>query len=218
MIKACIFDLDGTLISERAYIYGCFQNVAEFIKLKYHIESPYEKMITLFQADWHEIFNRLFTAEGIVISKQELLDLIELYRAADPVVRVYPEVGKSLEFLKDHSKKIGIYSNGFSKIQKQKILKTGFQEYFDVIMIPDEYGRDYWKPDPRCGRMILERLGVEPQEAVLIGDSNTDYLTAKELGVDVLYIDRPDQVNHFDYRNEVLGTMCGLDELHCYFI
>ena len=217
MRKACIFDLDGTLISERAYIYGCFRNVAGSIERKYNIDSAYKKMITLFQADWHEIFNRLFAEEGIVISNQELMDLVKLYRATDPVVEVYSDVVKALEFLKSHNQKVGLYSNGYTNTQMLKILKSGLQGYFDFVMLPDEFGKDYWKPDPRCGKKILESLEVEPQELILIGDSNTDFLTSKGIGIDMLYIDRPDKVNHFDYENDVLGKIHSLDELYRYF-
>ena len=61
MIKAVVFDLDDTLISEKEYVLSGFKTVSKDISFKYNLnfEKVYEKMIVLFNESSQRVFDRI---------------------------------------------------------------------------------------------------------------------------------------------------------------
>jgi phosphoglycolate phosphatase len=53
--------------------------------------------------------------------------------------------------------------------------------YFDVIVTADDVQRP--KPDPECVNTILETLRCSRHGTILVGDTQTDILTAKNAGI-----------------------------------
>jgi FMN phosphatase YigB (HAD superfamily) len=65
--------------------------------------------------------------------------------------------------------------------------RDGAAEYFEQIVISDEHG--WRKPHPRIFTDTLATLGVEPQEALFVGDSPYDDLRgASGVGMDVAWV------------------------------
>lgn len=83
--------------------------------------------------------------------------------------------------------KLGIVSNGGTKMQSLKLKAMGLDRLFDVVVISEEAG--VAKPDPAIFGLALERLGVEPEEAVFVGDNPTnDVAAAHALGMRTLWL------------------------------
>ena len=61
MIKAIVFDLDDTLISERDYIKSGFKYVSKIISDRYKLDNNevYEVMRELFKESPKNVFNRV---------------------------------------------------------------------------------------------------------------------------------------------------------------
>jgi phosphoglycolate phosphatase len=56
----------------------------------------------------------------------------------------------------------------------------GLRSYFTVIMGRDQVRNG--KPHPEMTEAACRRLGIKPEEAVVIGDSNADMQMAKQAG------------------------------------
>ena len=68
--------------------------------------------------------------------------------------------------------------------------ETSFAGLFDAEVFSSRIGLS--KPDPRIYRACCEALGVEPQEAVFVGDGANDELEgARRVGMDAVLIHRP---------------------------
>jgi len=68
--------------------------------------------------------------------------------------------------------------------------ETPFHELFDVTVFSATCGLR--KPDPRIYRLALEQLGVEPEEAVFVGDGANDELGgAERLGMRAVGVESP---------------------------
>lgn len=66
--------------------------------------------------------------------------------------------------------KLGIITNGFTALQQIRLERTGFQDYFDLLVISEEVG--VAKPDRRVFDYALERMGNPPRERVMmVGDT-----------------------------------------------
>lgn len=64
--------------------------------------------------------------------------------------------------------KVGIITNGSVKRQKAKIFHTNLDHCFDTIIISDEVG--WRKPDKRIFEFALNRLHVNPEDTLFVGD------------------------------------------------
>jgi putative hydrolase of the HAD superfamily len=64
--------------------------------------------------------------------------------------------------------KVAIITNGSTQRQKAKIIKTNLNSCFDIIIISEEVG--FSKPDKRIYELALNKLNVQPEDALFVGD------------------------------------------------
>ena len=85
--------------------------------------------------------------------------------------------------------KLAILTNGAPDLQRLKIAASGLGPHFDVIIVSGEH--DIGKPDARILEITLERLGVPPAEAIMVGNSpERDIQVAKNAGVYGVWMNR----------------------------
>jgi len=63
---------------------------------------------------------------------------------------------------------IAIITNGSTQRQKAKIMNTNLNSCFDIIIISEEVGIS--KPDKRIFELALNKLNVQPEAALFVGD------------------------------------------------
>ena len=197
MVKAVVFDLDDTLISERQYIESGFKVVSKFIGDKYNLDNDivFECMNMLFEESSKEVFNRVLDSFKIKYSKEELLYLIKVYREHTPEIEFFDDVIPTLEMLREKGMKLGIITDGYKETQSRKIEVLKCKELFDEIIITDEFGREFWKPHEKSYKLIAERLGVKLNEMIYVGDNVAkDFVTANELGITSICIQRNNRI------------------------
>jgi putative hydrolase of the HAD superfamily len=173
MIKAVIFDLDDTLISERAYIESGFRYISKFLSLKIGItESEVsELLIKLFNDSPKHVFNRLFDEVGIHYTNDDIIELVDIYRSHKPTIEFFQDVLPCLAELKNRGIKLGIITDGYAISQRQKLLALNADKYFDEIILTDELGREYWKPHPKAFEIMSEKMDVLFQHMIYVGDN-----------------------------------------------
>ncbi|MHA7987324.1 HAD family hydrolase [Rathayibacter sp. CAU 1779] len=85
--------------------------------------------------------------------------------------------------------RFGIITNGELDYQLRKIDAVGLGPEVDAVVASGDLG--VAKPDPRIFLLASERLGVEPAEAVYVGDRlATDAIGAARAGLTGVWIDR----------------------------
>lgn len=62
----------------------------------------------------------------------------------------------------------------------------GLTSYFDVLVCGDDLANK--KPDPQPLLSALDQLAGSPEQGYMIGDSETDVLTAKQAGTGAIYV------------------------------
>jgi putative hydrolase of the HAD superfamily len=191
MIKAVIFDLDGTLLNRD-------ESVKLFIERQYnrlnkivgHI--PKEKYTTRFiELDnrgyvWKDkVYQQLVDEFAIAeITWEELLqDYISEFK--DSCIP-FPNLTRMLEELKSNDLLLGMITNGYGQFQMENIKALGIEKYFDVILVSEWEGMK--KPDPRIFNKALEKLNVSPNESIFMGDHpENDVNGAKKVGIKGLW-------------------------------
>lgn len=177
MIKACIFDLDGTLadtLESMAYVTNA---VMRKFGLK---ELPTDN----FRYYSGEGANMLIRRCLIDAGDPELTRFDEgqrLYREmfeADPMYKVtyYPGMPETLKELKKRGVRLAVCSNK-PHSAAVKVIKQLFGDDFDMVIgQSDEIRR---KPSPDGPLKVAEIFGVKPEECMYVGDTRTDMLTGK---------------------------------------
>ncbi len=90
-----------------------------------------------------------------------------------------------LEALRSRGIKTGVILNSWpdpGRVLRGDIERAGLTELLDTIVISSEVGMR--KPDPGIFRLALDELGVEPHDAMFVGDRlETDVQGAAKLGM-----------------------------------
>ncbi len=173
MVKAVVFDLDDTLISEKEYIKSGYRHIAEVVSQRFNFnkDQVYIDLFQLFKKSPNNVFNRLYEKYNIEYSKDMIIDLVNEYRGHFPNIKFYDDVLPCLNELKKLGVKIGIITDGYAIAQSQKLIAVEADKYFDEIIVTDELGREYWKPHPKAFEIIKERFEVSFDEMVYVGDN-----------------------------------------------
>ncbi|MBN2146401.1 MAG: HAD family phosphatase [Anaerolineales bacterium] len=77
--------------------------------------------------------------------------------------------------------KIGLLSNAWNDLRHELEARFAIADLFDAMIISAEVGLA--KPDPRIYRLAVERLGVQPGEAIFIDDRLENVLAARQEGL-----------------------------------
>lgn len=102
----------------------------------------------------------------------------------------YPETRSVLGLLRERGElQLGMLTNGLSCLQREKIHGAGLEPYFDAICVSGDLG--VGKPDPHPFLFLLDRLGVPPDLAAMVGDNpDKDLAGARAAGLTAVWIDR----------------------------
>ena len=179
MVKAVVFDFDGTLCDtgvgvkkSAKYALDAFGIKApEWEELDFFIGPP---LLVTFQ----ERFNQSVTdAEKLVKKYRERYTNIGLYES-----EFYNGIPQLIKDLKSQGFKLGIASSKPINYIEELLIKADLQSYFDYISAVS------FNADCESKQNILERclneLGVEPNDAIMVGDRFYDMDGARGAGVD----------------------------------
>lgn len=201
MIKALLFDLDGTLLNRDASVHKFINHQYDRLR-KFVGHIPKDTYITRFiELDcrgyvWKDQVYQQMVSEFYInnIEWKELLqDYLERFK--DSCVP-FPNLHEMLEELKLHDFKLGIITNGKGQFQSDNIKALGIEHYFSTILISEWEGIK--KPDPKIFKRGLQQLQVLPDECIFVGDHpNNDILAAKKLGMKTIW-KKDQQWNHVE--------------------
>jgi putative hydrolase of the HAD superfamily len=122
---------------------------------------------------------------GIDVSDDELLRFLEAEHAAwAPARQLAATTHALLETLRARGLKLGLVSNAIDPpdLLPRDLEQLGVAPRLDVAVFSSETGRR--KPDPSIFEAALSRLGVQPERALMVGDSvANDIAGAKALGM-----------------------------------
>jgi putative hydrolase of the HAD superfamily len=102
---------------------------------------------------------------------------------------VFSDAAPALDWARRHYTKLGLVTNGASCLQREKLAASGFERYFDVIVVSGEVG--VGKPAARIYSRTVELLGVPAGAAAMIGDSlERDVEGARAAGLHAVWLNR----------------------------
>lgn len=182
LIKAVIFDLDGTLVefnldykSMRGDVRAYLMDIGIPPSLLSPKETIFEnlKKAEIFIQNSHSScsLNEMRTGVLAIVDKYEL-------EAARHTI-LLPGVKETLTSLKRMNLRIGLFTLSGDKSVNYLFKRFKLESFFSVIVPRNKV--NYVKPNPEHLKTALKILNVTPEETIVIGDSITDITTAKDL-------------------------------------
>ena len=103
---------------------------------------------------------------------------------------LFEDVLPCLAMLRERDLRIGLITNNETEHQRRKIAAVGLDTLVDSVAISQEVG--VGKPDARIFSHACAQLGVEPGEAMHVGDNGVaDVDGAAHAGLRAVWLDRP---------------------------
>lgn len=179
MKHAVIFDLDGTLLNTLGDLRAATNHALEVRGLPPHSMEEIRQFI----GNGIRLLICRAMPEGTPEAEIDAaLDDFKAYYAAHIHDRTVPYDGipQLLTALRKRGIKVAVLSNKIDSASQQ-LIDYFFPEKTDVVF--GEHVGVPRKPDPTSCRMVMQQLGVQPEQVLYVGDSGTDMQTAKNAGL-----------------------------------
>lgn len=172
-IEAILFDLDGVLINSFESWYQAFSKMLEAYG-KEEISRATFKEIFWGPDLRHNLPVLQLGADAEEYCVKEQVKLIEL-------IELFPDTEEVLRRAKQEYKfKVGLVTNTPRENVTKIFEHFQLSNHFDVVLTGDDVKKG--KPDAEIVIKACERLNVQPEHAVLVGDTKTDYQAGKAAG------------------------------------
>jgi phosphoglycolate phosphatase len=203
-IKAVIFDLDGTLVDSAPDLMLATNHVLSRLERR---AITMDEVRSFVGHGARALIARGCKATGEPIDEKtldfyfaEFLRFYEKNIAVDSVV--FPGVIELLKRCAAGGLKMGVCTNKLEGLSIRLLQALGMEKYFGAIVGPDTV--NIAKPDPAPYLETMKRLGLPARDSIMIGDSETDVLTARAAGVPVIgvtfgYTQKPVATYNPDY-------------------
>lgn len=174
-VRAVVLDLDGVIVDSFAVMREAFGIAyAEVVGAG---PAPFEEY-TRYMGRYFPDIMRLMRLPAAM----EQPFVRESYRLAHRIP-VYPGVRRALEVLDDNGLPMAVATGKSGPRARSLLAGLGLLSRFAHVIGSDEVARP--KPAPDIVRLAVDRLGVPPDEAVMVGDAATDVVSARGAGVPV---------------------------------
>jgi phosphoglycolate phosphatase len=187
-LRAVIFDLDGTLVETAPDLHRV---LVEVLAEAGHPSPPLDEMRAMIGDGARALLARALEAAGAAHEAGRLDRLydrfLELY-SAEPCRTsfLYPGVEAALDELAAAGLRLGVCTNKPQRPSELLLATLGVADRFASIVGGDAL--PVRKPDPGHLGGVLAALGAAAEEAVMVGDSRNDLLSARGAGLPCILV------------------------------
>ncbi len=182
MIRAVVFDMFETLITlYNSELYKGRQIAEEMgipeVEFRKIWDSSDDDR-TLGVRTFEEVITEIMHANNIY--SKELFETIVDKRyscTAETFNHKHPNILSLFEALKDRGINIGLITNCYNE-EREVIKKSDLYRYFDATCMSCDIGVK--KPDRKIYEICIEKLGVQPEECLYVGDGGSHELEAAQ--------------------------------------
>ncbi|MEM2841414.1 MAG: HAD family phosphatase [Candidatus Bathyarchaeia archaeon] len=203
LIKAVIFDFDGTIVDSYEAHLESFRRALRKLSLKVDDEEIYRRFGKP---------AKVILAEILPDSVHHLIDDIVREKRREFIetssrIRLFGGVEETLKYLRSKGVGLGLATSADRPSVMRVLERFSLQHYFDTVVSSEDVVEA--KPNPKIFILTAERLGVEPDDCLIVGDSIFDVIAALEAGMRIVVVaNNPYQVEEVREKGvEVLYSM-----------
>jgi phosphoglycolate phosphatase len=184
-----VFDLDGTLIDTAPDLLTSLNHCLSLAGLNHANPTTLRSFVGM---GGRVMIERAFAAQQKPLAQDHLDELLaafmDHYGGAIPgESRPYPGVIEALDRFEAAGYIAAICTNKYEALSTALIGALGLSHRFAANCGQDTFA--FRKPDPRHLTETIAKAGGDPSRAIMVGDSQTDILTAKAAGIPVVAVD-----------------------------
>jgi len=200
-IKAVIFDMDGVLIDAREWHYDSLNAALKIFGTEI---SRYDHLVTFDGLPTKKKLEMLsiegglpYGLHGFVNDLKQQYTLEIVYAKCKPVFHHQYALSK----LKSEGYRLAVCSNSVRKSIEIMMNKAGLSQYLDFFLSNQDVVKG--KPDPEIYTKAMDRMGLKPEECLIVEDNENGIKAAIASGAHLLKVENPDDVHYFNIINRI---------------
>ncbi|MGI4750184.1 MAG: haloacid dehalogenase type II [Janthinobacterium lividum] len=193
--KLLIFDVNGTLLNmesikeavDYAYRYpGAFTQWFSWL-LQYSLVDTVTQSYHTFSEIAKASLQMTANSLEVTVDESFMEDILKSMQQLPP----YPEALEGLEMLKKAGYKMVTLTNSAPAAQQKQLEFAQLNAYFEKTFSVDEV--KLYKPHPKTYQHVLDKMDVEPKDALLIAAHGWDVAGAASADLQTAFIARKEQ-------------------------
>lgn len=194
MIKGIIFDMDGVLIEAKDWHYDALNKA---LRLFGYEISRYDHLTTFDGLPTSKKLDMLSVQYGLprelhgFINEMKQAYTMELVNSLCKPMFVHEY---ALSRLKAEGYRLAVASNSIRSTVAIMMQQASLDKYLDVMLSASDVIKP--KPDPEIYLTAIAKLGLTPQECLIVEDNENGIRAARASGAHVLEVKEVHDVNH----------------------
>ncbi len=201
-IKAIVFDMDGVLIEAKDWHYEAMNRALSLFGMEI---SRYDHLVTYDGLPTKRKLEMLSLERGLPVGLHQFINEMKqqytmeiVYSRCKP--RFYHEY--ALSKLKLDGYKMAVCSNSIRNTVEVMLRKASLIDYMEFMISNQDVDRP--KPHSQMYDIAIERLGINPQECLILEDNENGIKAAIGSGAHVLKIENVEAVNYQNITAEIV--------------
>jgi beta-phosphoglucomutase len=197
-IKAIIFDMDGVLIDAKDWHYEALNKALALFGFSI---SRYDHLVTYDGLPTKKKPEMLTLERGLPKGLHQFInDLKQIYtmemifQKCKPVF--YHEY--ALSRLKAEGYRLAVASNSIRQTVELMMEKSNLARYMDLMLSNQDVSKP--KPDPEIYNTAIARLGLKPEECLIVEDNQNGIKAAQASGANVMIVSSVEDVNYTNIK------------------
>jgi phosphoglycolate phosphatase len=215
-----LFDLDGTLVDTAPDLMNAHNHVMK--KYGYPTKSTKEIRSLVGQGAgamlgrsiWGQAKKEFGKIDNQKVKDEMVKEFVHFY--GNNIVNESTLIDGVKEFLKWCKEKnisMAVCTNKQEHLAIDLLKKIGINDYFEYVAGHNTF--DYCKPDPRHLTSVIEILGGNINQSLMIGDSETDANAAKAASIPIILLENgytEKNINEI-YHNHLIKDFIGIEKI-----
>jgi len=185
--KMVLIDVDGTLVDSVPDLAYCVDEMLKAIDMMPHGEAEVRHWVGngVERLVRRALIGQLDGEPDEALFAKAYPIFMDLYKDnTSKRSRLYPGVKEGVDYLQNAGFILGCVTNKAEEFTHPLLKDLGLFDYFESIVSGDTL--DKKKPDPMPLLYSAEKLGVSPEESLMLGDSISDVKAARAAGFQII--------------------------------
>jgi len=193
-IRAILFDMDGVLIDAREWHYKALNRA---LKLFGFAITRYQHLVAYDGLPTRKKLEMLTIERGLPVGLHGFINEMKQRYTIDLIHRNCHPVFQheyALSRLKAEGLKLVVGSNSIRQSMELMLAEANLVKYLDFFLSNEDVRHP--KPNPEIYTLAINRLGLTPEECLVVEDNPNGVAAAKASGAHVMVVSTPQDVHY----------------------